>query len=195
MSICVSVCLFVCSLFDVPFNGLFAPTSRSQMSNIFRDSESLGKSNGKKWSHIWTFLFGSGLKSPRKKKFFLCADFALQNMLETTLPSGLETSGRRVYRLFWHISWSFGFFAFLVIFSVFQKNWVLRYSWSTLLWYRCYYPHRSRDALSPVCGIFFQTISHVWDSVFYQSSKTVSALDTPSCNFSEPGFWILTRGA
>ena len=28
------------------------------------------------------------------------------------------------------------------------------YSWSTLLWYRCYYPHRSRDALSPVCGIF-----------------------------------------
>ena len=26
--------------------------------------------------------------------------------------------------------------------------------WSTLLWHRCYYPHRSRDALSPVCGIF-----------------------------------------
>ena len=27
--------------------------------------------------------------------------------------------------------------------------------WSTLLWHRCYYPHRSRDALSPVCEIFF----------------------------------------
>ena len=26
--------------------------------------------------------------------------------------------------------------------------------WSTLLWHRCYYPHRSREALSPVCGIF-----------------------------------------
>ena len=26
------------------------------------------------------------------------ADFALQNMVETTLPDGLETSGRRVYR-------------------------------------------------------------------------------------------------
>jgi hypothetical protein len=25
---------------------------------------------------------------------------------------------------------------------------------ATLLWYRCYYPHRSRDALSPVDGIF-----------------------------------------
>ena len=49
VSVCPSVCLFT---FEVPFNGFFAPTSRSQMSNIFRDSESLGKSNGKKWSNI-----------------------------------------------------------------------------------------------------------------------------------------------
>ena len=49
MFVCLCVCLFS---FEVPFNGLFAPTSRSWMSNIFRDSESLGKSNGKKWSHI-----------------------------------------------------------------------------------------------------------------------------------------------
>ena len=42
----IFVCLFVCLFtFEVPFNGLFAPTSRSRMSNIFRDSESLGKSN------------------------------------------------------------------------------------------------------------------------------------------------------
>jgi hypothetical protein len=38
--------------FEVPFNGLFAPTSQSRMSNIFRDSESLRKSHGKKWSNI-----------------------------------------------------------------------------------------------------------------------------------------------
>ena len=25
---------------------------------------------------------------------------------------------------------------------------------SRFLWYRCYYPHRSRDSVSPVCGIF-----------------------------------------
>jgi hypothetical protein len=68
------------------------------MSNIFRDSESLRKSHGKKWSNIWTFLFGRGLKLPRKKVFFVVADFALQNMVETTLPNGLETSGRRAYR-------------------------------------------------------------------------------------------------
>ena len=94
--------------FEVPFNGLFAPTSQSQMSNIFRDSESMGKSNGKKWSNIWTFLFESGLKSPRKKSFFL----------------------------------------------------LLILPWSTLLWHWCYYPHRSRDALSPVCGIFWNLFSN-----------------------------------
>jgi hypothetical protein len=66
------------------------------MSNIFRDAESLGKSNGKKWSRIGTFLFGSGLKSPNKKKVFF-ADFALQKKVETLLPDGLETSGRRAY--------------------------------------------------------------------------------------------------
>ena len=44
---------FFCLLrFLVCFKGLFAPTSWSQMSNIFRDSESLGKSNGKRWSQI-----------------------------------------------------------------------------------------------------------------------------------------------
>ena len=36
-----------------------------------------------KWSKIAT-----------KKSFFL-ADFALQNMVETTIPDGLKTSGRR----------------------------------------------------------------------------------------------------
>ena len=61
-SVRLSVCLFT---FEVPFNGLLAPTSRSRMSNIFRDLESLGKSNGKKWSHIWTFLLENCQKSPR----------------------------------------------------------------------------------------------------------------------------------
>ena len=49
----LSVCLFVrLFTFEVPFKRLFAPTSRSRMSKIFRESESLGKSNGKKWSQI-----------------------------------------------------------------------------------------------------------------------------------------------
>ena len=45
----------------------------------------------------------------------------------------------------------------------FSKNLVFGYSWSTLLWHRCYYPHRSRDALSPVCGIFCGFFLHLFD--------------------------------
>ena len=95
---------------------------------------------------------------------------------ETTLPDGLETSGRRAYCLFWHISRRFWVLAFWKIFSVFQKNRVFGYSWSTLLWYRCYYPHRSRDALSPVCGIF--KASALWASRWIRDlwSKGVSLI-------------------
>ena len=39
-----------------------------------------------KWSKIATHLF-----------LFFFADFALQNMAETTLPDGLETSGQWAY--------------------------------------------------------------------------------------------------
>ena len=46
----------------------------------------------------------------------------------------------------------FEFLRFWMIFSVFQKNPVLWYSWSTLLWHQCYY--RLRDSVSPVCGFF-----------------------------------------
>ena len=99
LSVRLSVLLFVCVFtFEVPFKRLFAPISQSWMSNIFRDSESLGKSNGMKWSQIETFFFENGSKIAAQKKFVFLADFALQNMVETTLPDGLETSGQRAYR-------------------------------------------------------------------------------------------------
>ena len=49
LSVCVSVPVFT---FEVPIKRLFAPTSRSWMSNIFRDLESLGKNSGNTWSQI-----------------------------------------------------------------------------------------------------------------------------------------------
>ena len=53
MSVCLFVRLSVCVFtFEVPFKCLFAPTSWSGMSNIFRDLEFFGKSNGRKWSQI-----------------------------------------------------------------------------------------------------------------------------------------------
>ena len=96
--ICLFVCLSVCSLLRYRLPVFLPPLPKVGCPIFFRDSESLGKSNGKKWSHIWTFLFGSGLKSLSKTKIVFFADFALQNMVETTLPDGLETSGRRAYR-------------------------------------------------------------------------------------------------
>ena len=60
-----------------------------------------------------------------------------------------------------------------MIFSVFQKNRVFGYSWSTLLWHRCYYPHQSRDALSPVCGIFLYVATIAAFVVYITQKKLV----------------------
>ena len=80
--------------FDLPrflvfFNSLFAPTSRSRMCNIFRDSESVGKSNGKKWSQIWTFFVWKLSKiAAQKKKFssLFSVFFGFWSFLTVFLP-------------------------------------------------------------------------------------------------------------
>ena len=59
-------------------------------------------------------------------------------------------------------------------FFIFQKNWAFGYSWSTLLWYQCYYPHRSRDALSPVCGIFKYVTKNLLFSSYFANVITSS---------------------
>ena len=38
------------------------------------------------------------VKNRRAKKKKIVAEFTLQNMVETTLPDGLDTSGQRAYR-------------------------------------------------------------------------------------------------
>ena len=63
------------------------------MSKVVRDSESLGK---EVVSDLNVFVWNwSKIAAQKKISFF--ADFAVQNMLKTTLPDGWETSGRRVY--------------------------------------------------------------------------------------------------
>ena len=62
MCVCVLVCLFT---FEVPFKRVFAPTSQSWMSNIFRDSESLGK---EVVSDLKTFT-NKGCKIAAQKRF------------------------------------------------------------------------------------------------------------------------------
>ena len=55
--------------FEVSFNSLSVPTSWNRMSKIFKDSDSLGKSDGKKWSQIWKLLLIKSVKL-HVKKFF-----------------------------------------------------------------------------------------------------------------------------
>ena len=69
--------------FEVPFKRLFTPLLKvggqiffPNPNPNFRDSESLRKSNGKKWSQIWTFLLKNGQKLPPRKKVkknYLCS--------------------------------------------------------------------------------------------------------------------------
>ena len=131
LCVCPSVRLFVCVFtFEVPFERLFAPTSRCRMSNIFRGSESFGKSNGKKWSQIWTFLFEICLKSPRKKSLFFCW-FCLTKHGWNHASRWIRDLWSKGVSLILAYLWRFWIFALWMIFSVFQKNLFFGYSWST----------------------------------------------------------------
>ena len=78
MCVCLCECLAVCLFtFQVPFKRLFTPTSQSQMFKNFRDLESLGKSNGNKWSHIQKKKKRLQIQGRAKKKVGSWANFAL----------------------------------------------------------------------------------------------------------------------
>ena len=85
------------------------------------------------------FFLKIGLKSPRQNKFFTDFDPPLFTPFKRLFA---PTSQSPMSKLF--------------LFSLGKTNVKI---WSSRLaeffWYRWYYPHWSRDALSPVCGIFF----------------------------------------
>ena len=96
LSFCVDVCLSVCSLLRYRLTVFLPPLPEAGCPIFLEIRNPWGKVIERSGLRF-EFFFWNGLKLPRKKKFFF-ADFALQNMVETTLPDGLETSGRRVYR-------------------------------------------------------------------------------------------------
>ena len=78
-------------VFLTPVNCLLPPTSRSPMWSLFRFSESLGKSNGRKWSQIWKLLLIKGVKSQRQKirsflQFFFFIGWHCLNVFCPPLP-------------------------------------------------------------------------------------------------------------
>ena len=133
------------------------------MSKLFRYSKSLGKSNGKKWSHIWVFFLKSGLKSPPWKKFItdifficsLCLNVFLPPLLEVQCPNILDFLGKSNGKK-WSQIWNLVLIKGVklprkFLFFLFSANFALL---AGFIWYWCYYLHWSRDPLSLVCGIF-----------------------------------------
>ena len=122
-----------------PLNNLFAPTSWSPMSKLFRFFGILGE---KKWNEVV-----SDLKSFAHK---WCKIAAVKKLLQIFFISSLRL------RVFLppllkvrcpHKECKIAP----------QKKVCFRRVFSLLagfFWYQCYYPHRLRDSLSPVCAIF-----------------------------------------
>ena len=102
LSISRFVCLFVCLFtFEVPFKRLFAPTSRNRMSKFCWDSESLGKSNEKKWSHIWKLLLIKGCKIAMQKIVYA----RLYNKDKEVIQQGSGGYTTRIRRLLAEFFW------------------------------------------------------------------------------------------
>ena len=97
LSVCLCVCLSVCSLLRYRLT-VFLPPLPEVGCQIFLEIRNPWGKAMKRSGVTLKHFFWKWSKIAAQKKFFLCADFALQNMVETTLPDGLETSGRRVYR-------------------------------------------------------------------------------------------------
>ena len=97
MCVCLSVCLCVCSLLRYRLTVFLPPFSEVGCPIFLEIRNSWGKvmeRSGLTFKHFCLEV----VKIAAQKNFSFFADFALQNMVETTLPDGLDTSGRRVYR-------------------------------------------------------------------------------------------------
>ena len=135
--------------------------------NFLDFRNSWGKSNVKKWSQIWKLLLIKGAKFPLQKKLFTDLFFFIfqlrLNVLLPPLPKVqtfflrfsefLEKSNGKKWSQIWKLLLVKG------IKSPPQNSFIFIFFCefcltSRIFWYRCYYLHRSRDALSPVCGIF-----------------------------------------
>ena len=94
--LCVRVS--VCSLLRYRLTVFFPPLPKVGCQIFLEIRNPWGKVMERSGLTFKYFCLEEVLYHRAKKVFFFFADFALQNMVETTLPDGLETSGQRVYR-------------------------------------------------------------------------------------------------
>ena len=96
-SICPYVCVSACSLLRYRLTVFLPPLPEVGCQIFLEIRNPWGKvieRSGVTFKHFCLEV----VKIAAQKKVCFFADFSLQNMVETPLPDGLETSGRRVYR-------------------------------------------------------------------------------------------------
>ena len=94
----------MCSILRYRLNVLLPPLPEVRFPlflEILNPSEKVMERSGLRFEHFFVWKWS---KIAKQKKIVLLADFVCQNLVETTLPDELETSGQRVYRYVWHIS-------------------------------------------------------------------------------------------
>ena len=95
LSVCLCVCVSVCSHLRYRFNVFLPPLHKSGCPIFLEIRNPWGKvmeRSGLIFEHFCLKMVK--YRRAKKKKN---ADFALQNMVKTTFPDGLETSGRTAY--------------------------------------------------------------------------------------------------
>ena len=96
-SVCLSVCVCVCSLLGYRLNVFSLPLLEVGCPIFLEIRNPWGKvmeRSGLRFEHFFLKI----VKNRRANIFSsFFSDFAFQNMVETTLPDGLETSGQRAY--------------------------------------------------------------------------------------------------
>ena len=95
-SFCPSVRLSVCSLLRYRLNVFLPPLPEVGCPIFVEIRNSWGKvmeTSGLRLEHFCLEV----VSNRQTKNIFFLADFALQSKVETTLPDGLETSGKRAY--------------------------------------------------------------------------------------------------
>ena len=94
---CLSVCVCVCSLLRYRLNVFLPPLPEVGCPIFLEIQNPWGKVVERSGLRFENFCLKKVKNRRKKKEEKNCADFALQNMVETTLPDGLETSGRRAH--------------------------------------------------------------------------------------------------
>ena len=94
MYVCPSVRVIT---FEVQFKRLLPPLPEVGCPIFLEIRNPWGKVMKRSGLGLEHFCLEGVLNRQTKKILFFWSDFALQNKVETTLPDGLETSGRRAY--------------------------------------------------------------------------------------------------